>query len=282
MDSIEKFYITNPFRVQNSDRVLRLPTAPLPTGITINANGTFIVPAGALPNYFVFFYKIVDNTTGLSSADISCTIQINSTFSVVNDVVTATAAPIGAITYNVLSNDFRINCATTGTTQTPLTLSNVHFTNGVDDPPFYSINQVTGAIQPNQPITSGTHLLQYTLCDNLYPLICQTATLIITVPATNKPGGISNNDNKVFNINEISISPNPTNDKIVVLFNTAISNDFKLELYDVLGRLLIEKQLPKDTLQYDLDLSNFSSTNYFIKLYSPINGAVFYKTIVKQ
>ena len=249
----------------------------LPIPIQIQANGTFIVPAGTLPNYIQFYYKIVDNATGNSSADISCSIQVHYPF--MGNFDNLTTATNGTINYNVLSNDTRYNC-TTGV-QTPLALSNVILTQVPPFNSFYLISN-TGDIIKNPFTTppSGTYILSYQLCDVVYSTLCLTVLVYITVPSTDRSGLIFNNE--VFNIAKTTVSPNPTNHKITITFNATIATDFKMELYDVLGRLLIEKQIFKDTLQYELDLSHYSSANYFLKITDILNGTSFNKTIIKQ
>jgi Secretion system C-terminal sorting domain len=258
------------------------PVTAIPSGIMLNANGTFDIAPGTLPGAITFYYKVCTSLTSCS-ADIFCEIAIHSTLRGYNDAVTATAAPNGVIVYNILSNDVYMgDCSSTGTV--PATLSNVHLTSVVDDPPYYSINQATGVIQYslNTPISSGTHLLEYTICDNVYNAICQTVRVVITVPVLKMSSNNANNSDQIFNIDATRVSPNPTTGKILITFNSLITNDYKLQLYDIIGRLLIEKHIPKNTLQYELDLSNYSSANYFIKLYDTIKEAIFYKTIIKQ
>ncbi len=167
-----------PANSSNSTIVLVAPTTSLPSGIsTINSNGSVTITQ-TLPGQLTFFYKICSG--GACTGTISCDIYIQSTVWGQNDRITAAAN--GAVNYNVLSNDqYRGTCSGPGLV--PATLSNVTISNIVNNLPYYSINPASGVIQTGiGTITSGTHLMQYTLCDTIYPTLCQIISVIITVP----------------------------------------------------------------------------------------------------
>lgn len=64
-----------------------------------------------------------------------------------------------------------------------------------------------------------------------------------------------------FNVNDIFIFPNPVEDILTIDFNENIN---KIEIYDYLGRLIIDKKIHNNKI----DLSEISKGNYAIKLYS--------------
>jgi Secretion system C-terminal sorting domain len=265
----------------NGTIVLVAPTLTLPTGITsINANGTVTI-SQTLPGQISFYYKICSG--GVCSSTIICDIIIQPTVWGQNDVVTAAAN--GVVNYNVLSNDqYRGTCSSPGLI--PATLSNVTITNVVNNPPYYSINPANGNIIATLPIISGSRLLTYRLCDNAYPTLCANYNVVITVPTLRNGNNNVNNsyekNQNLFNLDETKISPNPTNEITTIKFNDTLTSSCKLELYDLLGRLLIEKDILKDILQYDLILSNYSTGQYFIKIIDVDNKKIFRKIIIKR
>lgn len=257
-----------------------LPT-PLPTGITsISANGSVNLAAGILPGQITFYYRICSTSFGSCTVTKTCVVTIERTFFANSDAITTLVGANGSVTYNVRSNDtYRGGCGNTNLV--PATSSNTTITNVVPDLPYYTINQTTGAIQGagTQP-TIGSHLMQYTLCDNANLNICQTVSVIINVPSL-RMNGVNNVINN-FDIEKTIISPNPTFNNVTITFNDSIKEEFYLELYDLLGRLLIQKQIQKDTLQYELDLTNYASANYLIKIFNNENGTNLSKTIIKH
>jgi len=259
-----------------------LPT-PLPTGITsISANGSVNLAAGILPGQITFYYRICSTSFGSCTVTKTCVITIERTFFGNPDTITAQVG--GGVTYNVRGNDtYRGGCGNTNLV--PATNSNTTITNVVNavvnNVTYYSINPANGAIQAGLgTIPTGTYILSYTLCDNANLNICQTVSVQINVPSL-KIGGVNNIINN-FDIEKTIISPNPASSNLTILFNDIIKEDYSLEFYDVLGRLLIQKQITKDTIQYDLDLSSYAIANYFIKIYNNENSSILIKTIIKQ
>ncbi len=71
-----------------------------------------------------------------------------------------------------------------------------------------------------------------------------------------------------FNLNEaIQLFPNPSNDKITITSDVALSS---LSLYDVYGKMV----LTKDTDLHSIDVSNLSAGVYLMEIYSNKNKAV--------
>jgi len=80
----------------------------------------------------------------------------------------------------------------------------------------------------------------------------------------------------VFFIGEIRIYPNPTRDVVEINILHRIAGKHKLQLFDNLGRKLMEKQIDYNGLGMleKWDLSRFTAGQYFlsIELYDPVNG----------
>jgi len=258
---------------------ITITSTPLPP-ITINNNdGTFTIAAGIFPQTINFNYSITCN--GSTSASIDCELSISSTLYAIDDNVTFNAN--GSGTYNVLSNDMYLSDCINNTIITPTT-SNVTVTQVGSSSNVYSIGS-NGFISLIGIAVPGPYVLNYQICDIIYPSICQTATVTITIPSTfaptTYPTTSTSKEIEHSNLGEIVISPNPTNNIVTINFNEAIPNNYKLELYDLLGRAIIEKQITKDSLQFELNLENYSSGNYIIRLSDDKNGFTFHKTITK-
>ena len=258
----------------NSTISLVTPTLTLPAGISIATNGTVNIAAGLLPGQKTFYYKICSN--GSCTGTITCVVTIERTFFANPDNITATVG--GNLTYSVRNNDqYRGGCGNTALI--PATNSNTTITSASIDT-YYNINTSSGILTSTQTnVPSGTRTLSYTLCDNANLNICQTVSVLITIPAAKMTSG--NNSNSNFDITKTIINPNPTSGIINILFNDSIEGIHNIEIYDIVGRLLIKKHIPLDILQYELDLTNYSNANYFIKIFNNEKSIVFNKTIIK-
>ena len=69
----------------------------------------------------------------------------------------------------------------------------------------------------------------------------------------------------------LNVSPNPANKGFVNLnvnFNESENNDFKIEVYNLLGQLIISEEkgnFSKGKFSFSIDVSKFKADNYFIK-----------------
>jgi hypothetical protein len=97
------------------------------------------------------------------------------------------------------------------------------------------------------------------------PIITNTAT-------TEFVDNLGDND---FSQNEISVYPNPTNGLLNINSTSVIEN---IEIFDMLGRQLINKSINQTDVE--LDLSTFQSGVYFIKIES--NGSSETRKIIKN
>ena len=88
---------------------------------------------------------------------------------------------------------------------------------------------------------------------------------------------ILSNDLVELDKKTLNMYPNPSND----LLNIGLENDQlqKIELYSVTGQLIFEKDL--NTNFYALNIDNYSSGNYYIRVYSQSGGVINSKFIKK-
>lgn len=242
-----------------------LPTS-LPAGITsISPNGSVNLAPGVLPGQITFYYKICSTSFGSCTVTKTCIITIERTFFGNPDTITTSVG--GGVTYNVRSNDtYRGGCGTTNLV--PATTSNTTITSVVNavvnNVTYYSINQSTGAIQPNYSVTipSGSYILSYTLCDNANLNICQNVSVRINVPSLKMSN--NNTNSKIFDIQKTVVAPNPSNGIFTVYFNTLIE-EADIELYTLVGQKVFEKVL-KNTSEELLLLNRMASGTYLLKI----------------
>ncbi len=70
-----------------------------------------------------------------------------------------------------------------------------------------------------------------------------------------------------FNIeNAFTVFPNPAMSNVNIILNSALNEVVTVGVYDIQGKLLINKILAKNTLQLQLDIENLQSGMYFVKL----------------
>ncbi|RZP15580.1 MAG: T9SS type A sorting domain-containing protein [Flavobacteriales bacterium] len=75
----------------------------------------------------------------------------------------------------------------------------------------------------------------------------------------------------------VSLHPNPSNELINISFREDQLS--KLELYDITGKLLFKKELNTNT--YELNIANYPSGTYLVKVYNQ-NNALLNKKIIKK
>lgn len=247
----------------NATISLVAPTTTLPAGITsISPNGSVNLAPGILPGQITFYYRICSTSFGSCTITKTCVITVQSTLLGSPDAITAAAN--GAITYNVLSNDrYRGTCASTGLV--PATVGsggNVTLTQIAPLNTYYSITP-SGLISVFGNPPSGTYILNYKICDAIYPTICQNLNVIITVPSLRMA---SNFNSTIFDLNNIAISPNPSDGRFTVNFNEIIK-EANIEIYTMLGQK-IDSITINDISQYEYENSRLANGTYLIKISS--------------
>ena len=82
--------------------------------------------------------------------------------------------------------------------------------------------------------------------------------------------------NSIADNNSFLVYPNPSHGIFTVKLLNTNSSKQKLFVHDLLGREIMQNNIPSGTSSFTVDLSNFSPGTYFLKL---VNGS---KTIVKK
>ena len=77
-----------------------------------------------------------------------------------------------------------------------------------------------------------------------------------------KYGEILNSVEEIESI-QFEIYPNPAKNRIKLLSSELITNNCKIELHDLYGKTLIEKQIPAGIKNIEIDVSNLASGVYF-------------------
>lgn len=73
---------------------------------------------------------------------------------------------------------------------------------------------------------------------------------------------------QIFNKeNNITIFPNPASSKIFILFDVIPKEEIYIEVIDIMSRLIHSEKIIEKSNHYEIDISNFTSGKYFIRLY---------------
>lgn len=78
-----------------------------------------------------------------------------------------------------------------------------------------------------------------------------------------------NKMNDMILVDDMVVSPNPTNGEVSIKFNVDKTGDTNISLYDVTGRIItkiVEKYMAKGSYTYSTDLSKLANGIYFAKL----------------
>jgi len=161
-------------------------------------------------------------------------------------------------------------------------------------------NVITWTVTDNQ----GTIITQETLIDeahfDFYHDIPTTDTMNISALLINEVAGVAcfvedvlfwdtnnrweflNGNIPILGTNDfiettVSLYPNPSNELININFDEDQLS--KLELYDITGKLLFKKELNTNT--YALNIANYPSGTYLVKIYNQ-NNASLNKKIIKK
>ncbi|MEA9412831.1 gliding motility-associated C-terminal domain-containing protein [Flavobacterium sp. PL02] len=181
----------------------------VPTGLTLNADGTITVAPNTPTGNYVVTYRICEKLNSSNCATTTATVVVATTVIQANDD-DYTATPInekdGGTTPSVLTND-TLNGV-------PVIPSEVNLTE-VSVPAGFTLNtDGTITVAPNTP--AGNYTISYSICEKANPTNCDTATVsividpscIIEVFNAVSPNGDGEND--VFKIDGLECFPDNT------------------------------------------------------------------------
>jgi len=166
----------NPFVLGNLPGQVKLTAVNVPSGLTLNADGTVTVLANTPAGVYNVEYSICEITnptncdTAISKVAVNNGVLVANTDTIPSRVGSEIAQPLGI---NVLDNDTKNGL--------PLNPSDVTLTTSTPDPSGYLVLNPDGTVTlgANPPV--GTYEVTYTICENLNPGNCSSNTVKITV-----------------------------------------------------------------------------------------------------
>ncbi|UTN03199.1 gliding motility-associated C-terminal domain-containing protein [Flavobacterium bizetiae] len=171
----------------------------LPTGLTLNSDGTITVAANTAPGTHVINYTICQKANPLICDDATTTVVVT-TINADND----TPDPINGTTGGTIPTVFG-NDTLDGAAFLP---ADVTLTTSTTLPTGLTLNS-DGTITVDANTAPGTHVISYTICQKANPLICDDATTTVVVTTIN-----ADND-----------TPNPINGTTGGTIPTVFGND---------------------------------------------------------
>ncbi|MDL2141578.1 gliding motility-associated C-terminal domain-containing protein [Flavobacterium tructae] len=187
---------------------VNLSAVYLPTGMTLNTDGTIKVNTGTAPGVYTVIYSICSKAMAAAGTPMCDQAEAKIT-------VTATVEPIfengtiastgGTVFTNIASND-KVNGvpAVLGTTGNATVAVSGTWPTGI------TLDPLTGKVSVAAGTTPGTYNVVYQLCDKLTPATCATVSDEIKVTAIAGTSIIANDDN-IPNVNGITGTPNAGN-----------------------------------------------------------------------
>lgn len=94
--------------------------------------------------------------------------------------------------------------------------------------------------------------------------------------------GINYTSTKPFEAGDFTLYPNPASDITYILFDKPIAGDFKIQVFNTSGQLLIQEKILKGMSLKPLNTSNLKYGLYFIKLISETNEISSKKLIITR
>ncbi len=200
----------------NQNSISIVPTAALPSGLTLNTNGKLTIAGGLLPNgnysFNVMLYPKGTTTNGVGPIPVQ--VFVGSTIYAQVDQITfdTNGNIINNATRNVLANDWYASDCMNGVLA--VLGSNVNITASTSSSMF---SIIAGIVNNASGIyTAGNYYtLSYTIQDINNPTIFSTANVEISIV---NPLKMSNNNLINFNhLQNVIISPNPSDDQIQLI-----------------------------------------------------------------
>ncbi|MEZ0131212.1 hypothetical protein AB9T88_16150, partial [Flavobacterium sp. LBUM151] len=183
--------------------------------------GVVSVPSGTSSGTYTITYRLSEKANLTNTDTATITITVKAAILAVNDAPAAVNGYTGAVNIvNAIANDLLNG--------TPVSLSQINITSintatpadYVAGNPIPVLNITTGNVDVPAETSSGTYIIHYGICENLNPLNCSEADIIVEV---NSASIIANNDIDL-NVNGYTGSANALN----VLDNDSF-NDSSIE-----------------------------------------------------
>ncbi|WP_324068284.1 MAG: hypothetical protein RSE15_10375 [Flavobacterium sp.] len=159
--------------VVNPSQIILTPVT-VPSGFTLNADGTITIASGISAGTYTVTYSICEvlNPTNCDTADVFITV-VAAPIVAVDDSYSSINGYTGSTTASVLAND-TLNGVVVNPSQIILTPVTV--------PSGFTLN-TDGTITIASGISAGTYTVTYSICEVLNPTNCDTADVVITVVA---------------------------------------------------------------------------------------------------
>ena len=149
----------------------------VPTGLTLNANGTITVASGTPSGTYTLTYQICENGANPANCDTATTtVVISNVIDAINDSSAAINGVVGGTTPSIITNDILDGAPVVlGTNPGQVTLT------GVTVPTGLTLN-ANGTITVASGTPSGPYSVTYQICENgANPANCDTATATVVV-----------------------------------------------------------------------------------------------------
>jgi hypothetical protein len=124
--------------------------------------------------------------------------------------------------------------------------------------------QVIGS--SGEPLSNGTHTINFTVGEPIVGIVQNNAAILQGFWAELLNDDTLSVSSIVELENWVSVYPNPVVNYLKFNFNTQSVSYFKVGLFDVSGKLLIEDTLKNQNANSQLDLSHLSSGIYLLKI----------------
>ncbi|WP_343696710.1 gliding motility-associated C-terminal domain-containing protein [Flavobacterium sp.] len=169
----------NPVVIGTSAGQVTLTAVSVPSGLTLNANGTVTVAANTPAGTYDVQYRICE-VTNPGNCD-----TVISKVVVTAGVLVANPDTIGSVTAGNTPQTLPVNVFDNDTKNgTALVPSDVTLTTTTADPTGYLVLNPDGSLTLGANAPAGSYQLTYTICEKLNPSNCSSNTVTVTVGGT--------------------------------------------------------------------------------------------------
>ncbi|SHI09854.1 hypothetical protein SAMN05444671_0385, partial [Flavobacterium sp. CF108] len=166
----------NPAVIGTSAGQVTLTAVSVPTGLTLNADGTVTVAPNAPAGTYDVTYSICEVTNPTNCDTVISKVVVSGGTLVANtDVIplVISGSTSQTLPLNVFDNDTK-----NGTALVP---SDINLTTTIADPTGYLVLNPDGSLTLGANAPAGTYQLTYTICEKLNPSNCSSNTVSVTV-----------------------------------------------------------------------------------------------------